>query len=94
VFDTPKSPFEERMQQQANQLRKTSVCSSDTDNEGLLIRGKITNFLIIQLLLKIEPQLTVEWRKDLRRLWLLNSRLDMNVMQLIFRLLVRVGDSL
>ncbi|KAI6183102.1 hypothetical protein M3Y97_00452000 [Aphelenchoides bicaudatus] len=34
VFDTPKSPFEERMQQQANQLRKTSVCSSDTDNEG------------------------------------------------------------
>src|SRR5262249_34867302 len=34
VFDTPKSPFEERMQQQANQLRKTSIGSSDTDNEG------------------------------------------------------------
>ncbi|KAI6240274.1 hypothetical protein M3Y99_00485300 [Aphelenchoides fujianensis] len=34
IFDTPKSPFEERMQQQANQLRKASVGSSDTDNES------------------------------------------------------------
>ncbi|PAV86852.1 hypothetical protein WR25_13169 [Diploscapter pachys] len=34
AFDTPKSPFEERLQQQANIIRKTSVCSSISDNEG------------------------------------------------------------
>ncbi|KAI6181584.1 hypothetical protein M3Y98_00844600 [Aphelenchoides besseyi] len=33
VFDTPKSPFEERMQNQASQLRKSSIGSSDTENE-------------------------------------------------------------
>ncbi|KAI6197977.1 hypothetical protein M3Y94_01289500 [Aphelenchoides besseyi] len=33
VFDTPKSPFEERMQNQASQLRKSSVGSSDTETE-------------------------------------------------------------
>jgi hypothetical protein len=42
VFDIPKSPFEEKMQQQANQLRKTSVCSSDTDNEGWSIQTTFT----------------------------------------------------
>jgi hypothetical protein len=42
VFDTPKSPFEERMQQQANQLRKASVGSSDTDTEGTLNRPKFS----------------------------------------------------
>ncbi|PAV85611.1 hypothetical protein WR25_08230 isoform C [Diploscapter pachys] len=34
AFDAPKSPFEERLQQQANIIRKTSVCSSISDNEG------------------------------------------------------------
>ena len=33
VFDAPKSPFEERMQQQANQLRKSSNPGSDNDDQ-------------------------------------------------------------